>query len=132
MTHARLPAAALLVAGLLAAGVLPGPKTVWTPHATAQQAADTDRGWQDQKLAAFANASQSVNRIFRRWAPHLNAAASADAANAVRSQAMEEAEAAIQQAGLTMREYYDIAMAARGVEQLQQRIDALKQQRRHD
>lgn len=75
---------------------------------TQQQGAEIDQA----TIVAFAEASLEVEAIGQAWSPRIVEAESEEEAQTLRAEAAEEMTEAVEQAGLTVQLYNQIAQAA--------------------
>ncbi len=78
----------------------------------------------DAEIRSFVQAAANVTDVVETYRPQLQAAESEDAAMAIQTEAQDEMEQAITEAGMEMDRYNDIMAAARRDVELSQRIAA--------
>lgn len=76
----------------------------------------------DDQVKAFADAQSRVREISQKWSPKVNEAQSEEEAVQVQESARQEMIIAVQNTGLTLTQYNEIARAAQSDPKLQQRI----------
>lgn len=76
----------------------------------------------DEQVKAFADAQARVREISQKWSPKVNEARSEEESARVQESARQEMIIAVQNTGLTLTRYNEIARAAQQDPQLQQRI----------
>jgi predicted ATPase with chaperone activity len=81
----------------------------------------------DEKLAAFVYAETQVVQISEEWNARMQSAESPEAAQELREQAQAQMVTAVQEAGLSVQEYNEIAMAAQTDPDLQARLQQIRE-----
>ncbi len=79
----------------------------------------------DTDLMQFANAMQAVNDIRDQYSQRIEAADSQDQAQQLQQEAGERMTMAVQDTGMTVDQYNEIAVALQGDPQLMQRLEQL-------
>lgn len=85
-----------------------------------QQAPDIDVS--DEQVEAFAEAQARVAEIGEKWTPRMQEAESSEDVQKAREQAQQEMVIAVENSGLSVQEYNQIARAAQADEELRQEI----------
>lgn len=85
-----------------------------------QQAPDIDVS--DDQVESFAEAQARVAEIGEKWTPRMQEAESSEDVQKAREQAQQEMVIAVENAGLSVQEYNQIARAAQADEELREKI----------
>lgn len=85
-----------------------------------QQAPDIDVS--DEQVESFAEAQTRVAEIGEKWTPRMQEAESSEDVQKAREQAQQEMVIAVENAGLSVQEYNQIARAAQADEELRKKI----------
>lgn len=85
-----------------------------------QQAPDIDVS--DEQVESFAEAQNRVAEIGEKWTPRMQEAESSEDVQKAREQAQQEMVIAVENAGLSVQEYNQIARAAQADEELRKKI----------
>ncbi|WP_052368122.1 DUF4168 domain-containing protein [Algiphilus aromaticivorans] len=85
-----------------------------------QQAPDIDVS--DEQVESFAEAQSRVAEIGEKWTPRMQEAESSEDVQKAREQAQQEMVIAVENAGLSVQEYNQIARAAQADEELREKI----------
>jgi hypothetical protein len=80
----------------------------------------------DEQVEAFAEAQARVADIGEKWTPRMQEAESSEDVQKAREQAQQEMVIAVENAGLSVQEYNQIARAAQADEELRQKIQDAK------
>lgn len=80
----------------------------------------------DEQVEAFAEAQARVAEIGEKWTPRMQEAESSEDVQKAREQAQQEMVIAVENAGLSVQEYNQIARAAQADEELRQKIQDAK------
>lgn len=116
----RLVAASLFVgATTVAAPAISGPAA---PVAPTQIQAESQVS--DEQVKSFADAQTRVNEISQKWQAQLSGQETESELQEVQDKARQEMVIAVQNTGLSLQEYNQIAMAAQADATLQERIRA--------
>lgn len=76
----------------------------------------------DEQVSAFAEAQARVVEIGEKWSPRLEAAETAEEMQEAQQSAQQEMIVAVENSGLSVEEYNQIAQAAQADEALRERI----------
>jgi hypothetical protein len=82
----------------------------------------------DSQLNLFVEAQTEVIKISEKWNARMQEAESPEAAQEIRGQAHEEMVSAVEDAGLSVEEFNQIATAAQADPELQNRLRSMHQQ----
>lgn len=85
-----------------------------------QQAPDIDVS--EEQVESFAEAQARVAKIGEKWTPRMQEAESSEEVQKARKQAQQEMVIAVENAGLSVQEYNQIARAAQADEELRKKI----------
>ena len=85
-----------------------------------QQAPDIDVS--DEQVESFAEAQARVAEIGEKWTPRMQEAESSEEVQKAREQAQQEMVIAVENSGLSVQEYNQIARAAQADEELRAKI----------
>lgn len=124
MTNLLTAGAAALALGFSASSFAQGAGQTQqqAPQQQQQQAPSIDVS--DDQAAAFAEAQGRVAEIGQKWTPRMQAAESSEDIQKARESAQKEMVIAVENTGLSVQEYNQIAQAAQADPELRERIES--------
>jgi len=108
----------------------------WAPNAMAQEGSEGDAAGQDaptvdvsqEQIQAFAAAMVEVQQLGQEWTQKMQQTEDQEELSQMQQQAQEEMMGAIEDQGMTVEEYNEIATAAQQDQELAQQIQQAAQQ----